>query len=79
MLLEYPPMRTLLIIGVILLLLGVASLFVPLPSRERHDIDVGDVSFGVETTHREVVHPAISAVLIVGGVGLIIASRRKRR
>ncbi|MBW3566095.1 MAG: hypothetical protein KY459_15400 [Acidobacteria bacterium] len=72
-------MRTLLIIGVILLILGVTSLFVPLPSRERHGFDVGEVSFGVETTRRELVHPAVSAVLIGGGIGLIIASRRKRR
>ncbi|HUP49742.1 MAG TPA: hypothetical protein VNA04_13230 [Thermoanaerobaculia bacterium] len=72
-------MRALLVIGVILLLLGVASLFVPLPRRERHGFDAGGVSFGVETTRREVVHPAISAVLIGGGVVLIIASRRKRR
>jgi hypothetical protein len=72
-------MRVLLIIGVILLVLGVASLFVPIPRKERHGIEAGPISFGVETTQRERVHPAISAVLIGGGVALIIAGGRKRR
>jgi len=72
-------MRVLLVIGVILLLLGIASLFVPIPHRERHGIEAGPVSIGVETTQRERVHPAISGVLIAGGVALVIAGGRKRR
>ena len=72
-------MRILLIIGLILLILGVASLFVPIPRKERHGIEAGPISVGVETTTRERVHPAISAVLIGGGVALLFAGRRKRR
>ena len=72
-------MRVLFAIGGILLLLGVLSLFVPIPRRERHGVDIGGVSLGVETTTREKVHPAITGVLIVGGVVLILASRRTRR
>lgn len=72
-------MRALLIIGVILLLLGVASLFVPIPRKERHGFEAGPISVGVETTERERVHPAISAILIGGGVALILAGGRKRR
>jgi hypothetical protein len=72
-------MRLLLLIGSILLLLGVASLFVPVPTRKRHGIEVGGVSLGVETTAREKVHPAISGVLIGGGVILILAGRKARR
>ena len=72
-------MRVLLVVGSLLLFLGVASLFVPIPRRERHGIDIGGLSVGVETTAREKVHPAISAVLIGGGVVLILASRRGRR
>jgi hypothetical protein len=71
-------MRALLPIGVILLLLGIASLFVPIPQQQRHGIDVGGVSLGVETTTREKVHPAISAVLIVGGVIAVLAGRKGR-
>jgi len=71
-------MRVLLIIGALLLVLGVASLFVPIPRRERAGIRAGDISLGVETTTREKVHPAISAVLIAGGVVLLYAGRRRR-
>jgi len=66
-------------IGVILLILGVASLFVPIPTRERHGIEAGDLSIGVETVAREKVHPAVSAVLIGGGVVMMIAARRGRK
>ena len=72
-------MRAVLIIGVILLLLGIASLFVPIPQRERHGFKAGPVSVGVETTKREKVHPAISGVLIAGGVLLLIISGRRSR
>jgi len=71
-------MRVLLITGALLLVLGVASLFVPIPHRERAGIKAGDISLGVETTTREKVHPAISAVLIAGGVVLLYAGRRRR-
>lgn len=71
-------MRTLFIIGVIVLILGLVSLFVPVPTRERHGFDAGPVSIGVETTNREKVHPAISGVLILGGVVLMIAGGRKK-
>ena len=67
----------LLIIGVILILLGVVLLFVPIPSRERHGVDAGPISLGVEVTRREKVHPAISGGLIAGGVALLILSSRK--
>lgn len=72
-------MRVLLIIGLILLILGVASFFVAIPRKERHGIEAGPVSLGVETTTRERVHPGISAALIAGGVVLMIVGRPKRR
>ena len=72
-------MRILLVLGIVLLLLGIASLFIPIPHRERHGIDAGGLSIGFETTTREKVHPAVSAVLIAGGVVLILAGRGRRR
>lgn len=72
-------MRALLIAGLILLVLGIASLFVPVPRKERHGFDAGPVSVGFETTRREVVHPAVSAVLIGGGVVLLVMGRRRRK
>ena len=71
-------MRALVAIGIILIILGVASLFVPIPRKERHGFTAGPLSVGVETTERERVHPAISGVLIVGGVALLVVGSRKR-
>lgn len=71
-------MRILLVIGLVLLILGVVLLVVPIPHRERHGIDAGPVSIGVTTTERERVHPAISGVLIAGGIVLMVAGARKR-
>jgi hypothetical protein len=65
--------RALFVIGVVVLVLGLASLFIPLPSRERHGIEAGGVSIGVETVRKEKVHPAVSAVLIGGGILLMVA------
>jgi len=65
------------IIGVVLLLLGIASLFVPIPDRERHGIKVGDVSLGVTTETEKKVPPALSAVMIVGGLGAMALGGRR--
>jgi hypothetical protein len=70
-------MRVLMVIGLILVVLGLASLFVPIPHRVRHGVQAGPISLGVETTERERVHPGISAVLIAGGVVLMIAGRKR--
>jgi len=71
-------MRALLVAGVLLLLLGLASLFVPIPYRQRHGINAGPVSVGVTTTERRKLPPAISATLIVTGAALmVVGSRRK--
>jgi hypothetical protein len=72
-------MRALLVVGVILLLLGIASLLVPIPRREKHGIEAGGLSVGFETTTREKVHPMVSAVLIGAGVALMVTGGRTRR
>jgi hypothetical protein len=71
-------MKMLLWAGLILLALGIASLFVPIPQTETHGIKAGDLSIGVKTSHSERVSPVISAVLILGGVGLMAAGRKGR-
>ena len=65
------------VIGLILVVLGLVSLFVPIPHRVRHGVQAGPISLGVETTERERVHPGVSAVLIAGGVVLMIAGRKR--
>ena len=68
-------MRVLFIVGTLLLLIGIASLFIPIPQRERHGIDAGGLSIGFETTTREKVHPVVTAVLIGGGIALMLGAK----
>jgi len=70
-------MKALFLTGLIVLILGVVSLAVPIPHRERSGVSVGGVSLGVETRHEEKIHPALSAVLILGGFGAMAAGKRK--
>jgi hypothetical protein len=71
-------MKVLLFVGLILIVLGVASLVVPLPHTQTEGIKVGGASLGVQTSHSERVSPIISAVLIAGGIALSIGGARAR-
>jgi hypothetical protein len=71
-------MKTLLFAGLLVVILGIASLVMPVPHTETQGIKAGDVNIGVQTTHSERVSPIISAVLIAGGIALAIAGTRKR-
>jgi hypothetical protein len=71
-------MKILLFAGLLLIVLGIASLVVPVPHRETEGIKVGNTNFGVQTSHSERVSPAISIVLIAGGIALSIAGSRSR-
>jgi hypothetical protein len=71
-------MKTFLFAGLLLVVLGIASLVVPIPRSETQGIKVGDTNIGVQTSHSERVAPIISAVLIVGGIALAIAGTRTR-
>jgi hypothetical protein len=72
-------MKTVFWIGLLLLLLGLASFVVPIPRTGRDSVSAGGITLGVETRHQETVSPMISAVLLLGGAGLIIAGRVKGR
>jgi hypothetical protein len=71
-------MKILLYAGLLLIVLGVASLVVPIPQTETQGIKIGDAKLGVQTTHSERVPPVISVVLIAGGIALSIAGSRAR-
>lgn len=71
-------MKILLFAGIILIVLGVASLVVPIPHTQSEGVKVGGASLGVQTTHSERVSPIISAVLIAGGIALSIGGARSR-
>lgn len=70
-------MRVLFLVGIVVLVLGIASFFIPFPHTEHHGIDAGDVHLGVNTRHDEMLPPAVSVALLVVGAGLMIAGGRK--
>ena len=69
-------MKALLLVGVLLMVLGILSFFIPLPRSEHHGVNLGDAHIGVTTEHDEKVAPAVSIVLVVVGAGLMIAGRK---
>jgi hypothetical protein len=68
-------MKALFPLGLVLLVIGVLSLFIAVPHSERHGVSVGGASVGIETHHSDKVAPIVSAVLILGGVGLAVAGK----
>ena len=71
-------MKPLFWIGLIMVVLGVLSFFIALPSRERHGVEVGDVNVGVTTKSTQKVSPVIGGALVVVGGVMMIAGSRKR-
>jgi hypothetical protein len=61
--------------GLALLIVGLASLVIAIPHKERDGVNLGGISIGVETRHDEKAPPIVSAVMILGGVGLMIAGK----
>ena len=70
-------MKALFWIGMVVLILGIASLVVPIPRNEREGFKVGGVSVGVETGREEKVSTWVSAVMIVGGIGTMVAGKMR--
>ena len=70
-------MKILLAVGLVVLILGIMSFFVPFPHTEHHGIHAGDVHIGVQTKHNEHVAPAVSVLLVVVGAGIMIAGRSR--
>jgi len=68
-------MKTLFWIGMVVLILGIVSLLVPIPRNEREGFKAGGISIGVETRHEEKVPPFVSAVMILGGIGTMVAGK----
>ena len=62
--------------GVVLLVLGILSFFIPFPHSEHHGVSVGDAHVGITTHDDEKVPPAVSVVLVLAGAGLMIAGRK---
>ena len=71
-------MKILLVVGLLVLVLGIVSLFVPFPPTERESMNAGPLNMKVETKHDEKLPPALSAVLIIGGAGMAVVGARGR-
>ena len=69
-------MKALMLVGVVLVVLGILSFFVPVPHSEHHGVNLGDAHVGITTHDDEKVAPAVSIVLVVVGAGLMIAGRK---
>ena len=69
-------MKTLMLVGTVVLALGILSFFVPVPHSEHHGVNLGDAHVGITTHDEDRVPPAVSIVLVVVGAGLIIAGRK---
>ena len=71
-------MRTLAVVGIVVLVLGILSFVVPLPHNERHGVNLGDASVSVTTHHQQVLPPAIGGILCAVGAVLLIVGMRSR-
>ena len=70
-------MKALFGVGLVIAVLGILSFFIAFPHTENHGIKAGDVNIGVQTHDSQKVSPAVSAVMLVVGAGLMIAGRGK--
>jgi hypothetical protein len=70
-------MKALPIVGALLLILGVLSFVIPVPSREDHSVKIGDAKIGVSTESSQKLPPAVGIILVAGGVGALLIGMRK--
>jgi len=71
-------MKMLFWVGLVVLILGIASFVVPVPHTENHGIKAGDTKIGIQTTHNERVSPIVGTIMILGGVGMMLSGGRGR-
>jgi len=69
-------MKALMLVGVVVLVIGVLSFFVPFPHSEHHGVSVGDAHVGITTHDDQKAPPFVSIVLVVVGAGLMISGRK---
>ncbi len=71
-------MKALFVVGLLVLVLGILSFFVPVPHTERHGLDAGDIHVGVNTHSDELLPPYVGVILIAIGGGLMVVGGRTR-
>ena len=68
-------MKALFWIGMVVLILGIVSLAVPIRRSEREGFKAGGLSVALETRHEEKAPPFVSALMILGGIGAMVAGK----
>lgn len=69
--------RIVFVIGILLIAVGIASLFVSIPHQKESGFSLGPVDVDVSREVREPVDPVVSAVIIgLGVVGVVIGLRK---
>lgn len=71
-------MKILFWVGLTVMVLGLASLVVPIPRTQRDTLSAGGFSIGAETTHSEKVPPLASAFMILGGASMMFVRKTGR-
>ena len=69
-------MKALMLVGVVVLVLGIISFFVPFPHTEHQGGRLGDPEVGVTNGGGRSVPSFVSIILVVVGGGLMIAGRK---
>lgn len=69
-------MRALFIVGLVVVVLGILSFFIPISHTEHHGVDAGDFHVGVNTHHSDLLPPYVGVIAIAVGAGLMVAGRR---
>ena len=64
--------------GLLVLVLGIVSLFVTIPHKETTSWKAGGVSVGLQTQHSEPVPLPVSIVLMAGGIGMVILGATRK-
>jgi hypothetical protein len=65
-------------VGLVVLVLGLASLVIPIPYNAREGFSVNGVSLGIETRQEERLHPGLSGVMIVAGIVVMVTGKGNR-
>ena len=71
-------MKTLLIVGVLLIVLGVLAFTVPVPQKEEHSVKIGGAKFGVQTEDSQKLPTPVGVVLVGAGVVVLVLGARKK-
>jgi hypothetical protein len=58
-------MKALFAVGLVVIVLGILSFFVPVPHAEHHGANIGDVHVGMTTHHENMLPPAVGIVMLV--------------